>query len=253
MNQRISILGCGWLGTELALALIDKGYSVYGSTTSKIKVNKLKGVTPFLIDISKRENDYSEFLSSEILIISITSKNIIDFKILINRIEKSEVKKVIFISSTSVYSNSNCLVTEETETNNSPLAQIEKLFKSNPFFESTIIRFGGLFGYDRKPGNFIKSGEKIENPEGYINFIHRDDCIQIIEQIIIENIWNEVLNACVDNHPKRRAFYIKEAAKLGRNEIHFNEQSENNYKIVCSQKLKNILKYEFKYANLMDY
>ena len=163
------------------------------------------------------------------------------------------MQKVLFVSSTSVYPNTNGIVTEETHTNNSPLADIEKLFKSNSFFESTIIRFGGLFGYDRKPGNFFKSGKKIENPEGYINFIHRDDCIRIIEQIIVKDAWNKVLNACSDSHPTRREFYLNEAKKLDKSRVFFNEKSENDYKIVNSEKLKKLLDYEFEYDNLMDY
>ena len=46
---------------------------------------------------------------------------------------------------------------------------------------------------------------------------------------------------------------FKEAKKLGDSMIVFNEKSENNYKIVNSQKLKSLLNYEFKYPNLMNY
>jgi len=41
------------------------------------------------------------------LIINITSKNIPGFKQLITEIEKSEIEKVLFVSSTSVYDNLN--------------------------------------------------------------------------------------------------------------------------------------------------
>lgn len=255
MNQRISILGCGWLGTTLAVELIGKGYRVYGSTTSNFKVRELeaKGITPFVIDISDKDINIFDFLFSDVLIIAIISKNISDIKNLIKKVEKSEVRKVLFVSSTSVYPYTNGIVTEETDTKNSPLANIEKLFKTNSFFESTIIRFGGLFGYDRNPGNFIESVKKIENPEGYINLIHRDDCILIIEQIIAKDAWNKVLNACTDSHPTRRKFYLKEAEKLGKPIAIFNENSENNYKIINSQKLKDLLDYEFKHTDLMNY
>lgn len=255
MNQRISILGCGWLGLPLAVELISKGHRVYGSSRSMIKVRELEaqGITPFIIDIDDKHSNISNFLSADILIIAITSKNTNAFKNLIKKVEESEVSKVIFVSSTSVYANTNTMITEETKTNNSLLADIEKLFLTNMFFESTVVRFGGLFGYTRKPGNFVKSGRKMENPEGFINLIHRDDCIQIIEQIIIKNAWNKVLNACTDTHPTRREFYSKEAKKLGKSEVIFNEESENNYKIINSQKLKDLLGYEFIHKDLMNY
>jgi len=255
LNKRISILGCGWLGINLAHALLRKGYIINGSTTSVNNISNLesKGITPYVVDIGNLNNNIFHFLSSAILIIAITSKNIEDFKNLISKIKESEIRKVLFISSTSVYSNTNGIVTEETNTNDSQLSNIEKLFETNSSFESTIIRFGGLFGYDRKPGNFISRSKEVDNPEGYINFIHRDDCIRIIELIIVRNTWNEVLNACSDSHPTRREFYLKEAKKLGITTIKFNEKSENSYKIISSQNLKSLLDYDFKYADLMDY
>lgn len=254
MNPKISILGCGWLGKALAIELLNKQYPVKGSTTSPEKIDSLKavGIQPFIVDLSNSVNDRNDFLLTDILIISITSKNSADFSNLITQIEKANITKVIFISSTSVYPNTNNTVTEETPRKPTVLSEIEKLFTTNTLFKSTIIRFGGLFGYNRKPGNFIKQGKEIENPEGYINFIHRDDCIQIIEQIITTNSWGETLNVCTDSHPKRRAFYTKEMKKIGKPTPKFNEESANAYKIVNSEKLKTLLNYEFKYADLMD-
>ncbi len=239
----------------LASNLIQMGYMVKGSATSNNKFDKMKlsGVIPFIININKIEQNISDFLSSEVLIISISSKNTDDFRKLINQIEKSKIRKVLFISSSSVYSNTNQIVTENSPVNNSSLSEIELLFKSNLIFKTTIIRFGGLFGYDRKPGKFYSTDKKIDNPEGYVNLIHRDDCIRIIEQIIKNNIWQETLNACADTHPKRRDFYKKEAAKLGLNEPQFNENSLFEYKIVSNEKLKKMLSFSFKYSNLLDY
>ncbi|MCB0403056.1 MAG: NAD(P)-binding domain-containing protein [Flavobacteriales bacterium] len=254
LNQKISILGCGWLGAALAVHLINNGYEVYGSTTSNNRIKELqrKGIKPFLINISSTNLDTRDFLKSDVLIVAISSKSVQDIKTLIKNIENSEIQKVVFISSTSVYPYTNGIITEETNTSKTSLAEIEKLFIINSSFKTTIVRFGGLFGYDRKPGNFIKSNQPIENPEGYINLIHRDDCIEIIEQIILKNVWNEILNACSDDHPKRREFYLKESIKVGRTSIMFNENSKNEFKIINSQKIKRLLGYELKYSGLMN-
>ena len=200
MKNNISILGCGWLGFPLALTLTKKGCSIKGSITSEIKVEKLKsnGVQPFIIDLSNRENEFEKFLNSEVLIIAIPSKSIADFKNLISHIEKSKIKTILFISSTSVYPNSNSIVTENSLIKKNPLSEIELLFKTNTNFKSTILRFGGLIGYDRKPGNFFKNGKAINYPDAFVNLIHRDDCIQIIKELIAKNIWNKTLNACTD-------------------------------------------------------
>lgn len=234
--------------------LKQKGYEVNGSTTSTPKIKQLKeaGIRPFLIDISSINSGIHSFLAAEVLIIAITSKNSDHYKRLMEFIEDSELKKVLFISSTSVYPNSNGIVTESSPTLLSPLVEIEELFLSNPNFQSTVIRFGGLFGYDRKPGNFIRSKAVVDNPEAYINFIHRDDCIAILAQIILQNAWGEVFNACSDSHPKRRDFYRQEARKVGIQSLVFNEHDRNDYKLISSEKLKRRLAYNFKYGDLMQ-
>ena len=254
MKQTISILGCGWLGMPLASTLTNNGFTIKGSTTSNNKFKELisSDVKPYLITLNSLENS-ADFFDSEVLIIAIPSKNVDDFKKLILKVKQSTVKKIIFISSTSVYENLNQIVTEKTQTKNTPLTIIEQLFIKNNHFITTIIRFGGLFGYNRKPGNFISLGKKIENPEGYVNLIHRDDCIKIIEEIIIKDIWSEILNACADSHPRRKDFYTKEILKSERKAPDLNENSLNDYKIISVQKLKSLLNYEFKYSDLMDY
>ena len=255
MKNNISILGCGWLGLPLALTLTKKGYSIKGSTTSEINVEKLKsnGVQPFIIDLRNRESEFQKFLNSKVLIIAIPSKNIADFKNLISHIENSKIKTILFISSTSVYPNSNSIVTENSLIKKNPLSEIELLFKTNTNFKSTILRFGGLIGYDRKPGNFFKNGKAINYPDAFVNLIHRDDCIQIIEEIMEKYIWSTTLNACTNTHPKRRDFYAKEFKKEGRNNPTFNELASNEYKIINSDQLKSILNYNFLYSDLMHY
>lgn len=251
MKQHISLLGCGWLGAPLAEELVKQGYRVFGSTRSANTAIQEAGITPFVIDISKREQDYRAFLASDTFIISIPSRDLAGYQRLITQIERSEVEQVLLISSTSVYPLTNGIVTEETPTQPSVRVDIEQLFLTNSTFASTIVRFGGLFGYERQPGNFFKPGRIIAHPEGYVNMIHRDDCIGIILEILRQSCWNQVLNACADTHPTRRAFYTHEATKVGREDLQFHEQAENRYKIVSSEKLKELLGYEFKFGDLM--
>ena len=254
-EQTISILGCGWLGKPLAEYFIKNRRKINGTTTNPTKIaslNDLK-INSFVIDINKRNNDFKSFLKANLLVISIPSKNIEDFKYLISEIEKSTIKKIIFISSTSVYPLNNSITTEDSPIHKTALSKIEQLFRVNTNFKTTIIRFGGLIGYDRKPGRFFKKEIIIDRPKGYINLIHRDDCIQIINRIITNNIWEETLNACADSHPTRRDFYTREFLKEGRKTPVFNESSTNSYKIINSDRLKQLLNYSFKYANLMEY
>ncbi|WP_235817905.1 NAD(P)H-binding protein [Formosa haliotis] len=254
MIKNISVLGCGWLGLPLAEILVDQGYLVKGSTTQtdKLKVLEAEGIAPFLIDINHGAIA-STFLDSEVVIILITSKDLDSFTRLIQEIEASAIKHVIFVSSTSVYPNTNGIVTETSETKSSPLLDIENAFRSNTHFSTTIIRFGGLFGYQRKPGNFIRARNIIPNPEGFVNLIHQDDCVSILTAIIRQNVWGEIFNACADSHPKRADFYTKEMAKVERFHPVLDPSTKNEYKIVSPKKLIDRLNFQFKYSDLMAY
>lgn len=253
MKKQISILGCGWLGEPLAIYLNQLGYSIKGSTTSDNKLQKLEDlqIIPFLISLESLPHNIMKFLNSEILVIALPSKNCEGFRNLISQIVKSTIKKVIFISSTSVYSSQNQLVTEETHLESSVLAEIEQLFTNNIEFKTTIIRFAGLFGYNRKPGDFFKNKKIILNPEGFVNMIHRDDSIEIISQIIKKEIWGEIFNGCTDTHPSRREYYIKASLTLGHDFPVFEEAATSKYKIVCNKKLKKMLNFKFKYSDLL--
>jgi len=253
LNKTISILGCGLLGKPLAIKLIKKGNLVKGSTTSKHKFKEFDnlGIQPYLISLENLKENINDFLNTEILIVALPSKNIIGFKNLIKNIKQSSIKKVLFISSTSVYKSENLEVTEESELVDSPLVEIENIFTSNQEFQTTVVRFAGLFGYDRKPGNFFKNGRVIPYPEGYVNMIHQDDCVSILNKIIENNSWNEVFNACADYHPKRRDYYIKTTADIGNIPPIFEETKNTVFKIISNKKLKSVLNYNFKYADLM--
>ncbi|URM37769.1 SDR family oxidoreductase [Flavobacterium anhuiense] len=275
---KISILGCGWLGLPLAKALIAKGNSVNGSTTSQDKLSILKDarINPFLVILSEvdgnfesdgiSENIDSFLAESEILIIDIPPKlRTVDpssekkvfvekIKNLIPFIEKSTIQKVLFVSSTSVYGDDNGLVTEKTIPNpntesGKQLLLSEKLLQKNQNFEATILRFGGLIGEDRHPVKFLAGKENIENPDAPVNLIHQNDCIGIIEAIINQSKWNEVFNAAAPFHPIREEYYTQKAAQMNLPLPNFSSEKSNIKKAISSKKIENSLNYQFKLEN----
>ena len=251
--KRVSVLGCGWLGKPLSISLLDEGYSVKGSTTTeeKLELLEMNNITPYIVNISEFE-EFDSFLNSDILIISITSKDLDGFQNLISQIESSDVQKVIFISSTSVYGRLNKVMTEEDVVLKTPLTEIEDLFRQNNFFETTIIRFAGLFGDERHPSNWFKNGRKIPQPKGFVNMIHKEDCIEIIHTIIDQNCWGQTFNACSNHHPTRREFYT--IAKLS-NDFEIPEFEDNDvyeWKIISSKKLQDVLDYTFIHDDLLS-
>lgn len=268
--KHISILGCGWLGLPLGNSLAKKGYFIKGSTTSVSKLNDLKenGIDPFQICITDKEiigDNIDQFFNNEILIINFPPKRREDieiyhtsqFQLLMDYLKNSKVKKVVFISSTSVYIDNNSEITElESTTPSKPsgkaLVRVEKMLNEQSNFETTIIRFSGLIGYDRMPGRFLANKKNVENGNAPINVIHQDDCIELITQIIEKNIWGEVFNASSDKHPTRKEYYTKAANQIGLAPPSFIEEENVKFKLIVSEKIKNRLNYSFIYPDPME-
>ena len=272
--MKVSILGCGWLGFPLAKKLIEIGFEVKGSTTSENKLAVLKSnkIAPYLLELTetKISECISDFLNdSDILIIDIppglrkiteaTSEKTFVAKIenLIPFIEKSTIKKVLFISSTSVYADTAPIstVTEESvlhpdTESGKQLVEVENLLRNNSNFQTTIIRFGGLVGEDRNPINMLAGKSNIPNPDAPINLIHQEDCLgiiyEILKQVQHDRVWNETFNAVVPIHPTRKKYYTEKAKQFHLTAPLFNENETNFGKIVSSEKLENVLGYMFK-------
>jgi nucleoside-diphosphate-sugar epimerase len=268
----ITILGCGWFGLPLAKSLLSKGYNVKGSTTSATKLKTLKEaeIIPFQIQLNEQEiiGNVSAFLhETDVLIIAIPPglrKEILSseemtfmnkMKTLIPYIEKSGIQKVLFVSSTSVYGDRFPIVeyTESTQTHpdtesGRQLVLSEKLLQSNIHFKTSVIRFGGLLGEDRHPIKFLAGRTQIENPDGPVNLIQKEDCIGIIIKALdfaCKDKWGETFNAVAPQHPTRKTYYQKKAQQFNLPLPNFVEDTKSKGKIISSKKVETILDYSF--------
>lgn len=128
---------------------------------------------------------------------------------------------------------------------------IENLFRNNAKIKTTIVRFGGLIGYSRNPGRFFMNGRLVSDPDSNVNLIHRDDCIEIISQIVAQEVWGETFNCCADTHPTKREFYTHAAQSQGFPVPVFATSGATSFKIISNQKVKQVLKYTFLHPDLM--
>lgn len=264
--RTVSVLGCGWLGEPLALHLKDAGFSVRGSARKPGGLAALseKGIEPYLVDISPEVNAEraDEFFSSDVLFINFPPERRDDIETyhekqignLIEAIRNPRGKMVIFASSTSVYPNTNGVVSEDDslhpdKPSGKALLRVERLLMDNPEFDTTVIRFSGLIGYDRAPIKSIRRKKLVLNPDCPLNLIHRDDCIGIVRSIIDLDVRNTVLNATCDEHPTRREYYSREARKYGIPPPLFETGNPPEYKIVSNEKLKRTLGYRLIYPD----
>jgi nucleoside-diphosphate-sugar epimerase len=266
-KETITILGCGWLGLPLAEALIKEGYPVKGSTTREENLETLRdaGIEPYLVRLDPEVNgdEITDFLHSDILVVNIPPErrdDIIEYHIeqfssLIDALGQSPVRSVLFVSSTSVYPALNTEVTEEDagspeSLSGEALLHVEEMLMQESGFQTTVVRFAGLVGYDRNPEKYLGTMKEILNPDQPMNLIHRDDCVKIISEIIRLQQWGEVFNACSPVHPLRKDYYAKAAKAAGIPLPPLASPAEPaHYKLVSSAKLISALRYNFIYPD----
>lgn len=268
-KAKISLLGCGWLGFPLALNLISRGFQVKGSTTSpdKLPIFTEAGIDPYLVQFDSASNDpdLHEFLDADILIISIPpGRRSIDglanyrkmTKTLTEQLPVSKVSKLIFISSTSVYPESNSTLTEfsaidpETESG-IVLAETESLF-SRLNMKVILLRLSGLIGPKRMPGRFFAGKINVPNGLAPVNMIHQDDVISLINCLIDSETAEGVYNGCSPSHPSKQEFYTLAAEAEQLSPPTFIPE-KIRWKIISSERTESELNFSYKYPSLMEW
>jgi len=259
---QISVLGCGWLGFPLAKALLQQGFKVKGSTTSVDKLESLRGagIDSYLInlDTDVAEQATADFLrESEILIINIPPKTHLGdtsyagkLEKLLPYIQQAEIKKVLFVSATSVYADNDGIATEDDIPNpdtsgGKELLKAEQVFTNQADFKTTVLRFSGLMGEERHPIKFLAGRENIANPDAPVNLIHLEDCIGIILKIIGKESWGEIYNGSAPSNPSRESYYTQKAIEYNLPAPKFNNEVPSVGKTISSKKVTDVLEYTF--------
>ncbi len=275
-KKRISILGCGWLGFPLAQRLLelDITLEVKGSTTSasKLPLFEAEGIRGYHFDLtpdfSGDPTNIKSFFESDTLIISIPPKlaktgqdfHVQQIESVAGIIKDSPIEEIIYISSTSIYPELNRVVTEEdvTAPESSPapaMVRAENLVASlRPERRVSILRLGGLLGYGRIPGKYVRGQQNMTTGSIPVNYIHRDDAAGIISKIIETGIEDETLNIVAPLHPTRAEVYVSSCALFGWEPPTFiKAEPTPDYKIISPQKFNDIYSYNYRYADPLQF
>ncbi len=263
MSRTVGIAGMGWLGLPLAQRLKLFGFQVKGSVTRLEKADDLQrsgfNVYPMTISEDGVYGSYEAFLRDlDILIILIPpglrrntgSDYVLKMSYFLSEIEAANIPKCIFVSSTSVYADSQGEVTEkvapkpESEAGRQ-LLQVEQLF-FNSEVKTTIVRFGGLYGGSRQPVRYLAGRENLSGGNAPVNLIHRDDCIAIILEIIKQDSFGNIFNAVHPDHPSKRDYYAAKAEEMSLEKPQYAaHKNGETYKKVDSVNLNRLLQYSF--------
>ncbi len=262
--SNIAIAGMGWLGIPLSRTLQNLGHQVKGSTTSKDKQQKLQhnGIDTYIVEIGEDEitGDVAGFLKDvELLIILIppglrknTGHNhALRMLQLLKAVENASVEKVIVASSTGVYDDSqgdvdDTVLPKPQTIKAKQLLEVEQLFCNSVEIDTTVIRFGGLFGGSRNPAKYLAGRTDLSDGNAPVNLIHRTDCINIILAVIYKKTYGHVINAVNPQHPKKSVYYTQKTIEMGLKPPQFSGEMEGEiYKKVDSVKIEKLLGYTF--------
>lgn len=264
MNKTVAILGMGWLGQKLAVHLNNLNYHVKGSVMTLEKATQLqqRGFDAYRIVVSDsgvegrtpallKAVDYAIIMIPPGLRRDTGANFFMKMQHLYNEIEKHEIPKVILISSIAVYDDAQGRVTEAdiprpTTTTAKQMLESEELFMNSSSFQTTIIRFGGIFGGSRQPLRYLTGRKNLRGGRAPVNLIHRQDCIGIITAVLEKEAMGHIFNAVHPSHPGKAAYYIERAKRVGLEPPSFsNEFLLETYKQVDSVNLTEILGYTF--------
>ena len=215
--KTFSILGCGWLGFELAESF-KNDFLVKVSSRSEDKMNlyKNEGLSPFLLN----ENNFEfldDLLDTNYLFINFPPSKFDDYisfleKIFSNK-HLNKIEKIIFISSTSIYPNVEGIFDEDSQLdtlNSSLVYKAEVAFKNKI---DVIFRVSGLVGGNRYFGK-RSAGKIVEFPNTPINFVHRDDVIGATKFVLDKNL-NGTYNISSKEHLTKKEIYTYNSKKFG--------------------------------------
>ncbi len=187
----ILIAGCGDLGAGLAIDLVAQGHHVTGiRRTGKEFPVGVKGITGNLVDMKGDDLPDADVV---FLIMTPNGRNEAAYRAayfdtaqaLIRRyqtVEKSP--KVFFVSSTSVYGQSQGEWIDDTTTAEPKSATAKVLIEAEQalasVFQSVAVRCSGIYGAGR-----FRLLEKVEReddwgPNSWTNRIHRDDVVSAL-------------------------------------------------------------------------
>ena len=230
--KKVSIIGLGWLGEATGMLLQAQGYQVLGSSTRSEKVGLLreKGLAAvnFALDPDPKGIDYQRLFESEILVVTLPPRSrqgdgeayLQQLASLRDLITSTEVKQVLFISSTGIYPNENKVVpyteeeVSESTAGNAILYRAEVLMGTSSRYDLTVLRMGGLMGEDRIPGTYFSGREQVVG-HTRVNFIHQTDAARMVVWVINQGLWNQTFNGVAPEHPLRREVYQHNASALG--------------------------------------
>ncbi|MDG2390650.1 MAG: SDR family oxidoreductase [Planctomycetaceae bacterium] len=267
------IIGCGYLGLRVAHQWRENGDEVYALTRSVETAEQFRqlGIHPIIGDVMQPETlTFPAGISTCLYAIGLDrsagfSQREVYVEGLKNVLtaETFQPQRLIYISSTSVYGQSDGgVINEESPTepardNGTVCLDAEALVREQMKTPWNILRLSGIYG----PGRLLARKEKLAarepmrgNPDGYLNLIHVDDAVKAVLKCEANPDAVNELFLISDNRPVlRREYYTLLAEQFGTPEPVFEDADADNLAKQCdNSKARELLDFALKYPSITE-
>ncbi len=217
-NEKICLVGCGWLGLALSRHLTQAQYQVL-ATTAHDKTEEFKeSAIPYIpFDLNGNDLVPEKILKADVIIYMIPPLELQIVKKFFDKFPHN--KRIIFTSSTSIYGKNLGFVhesfTPDIHHTGSPLLLQTEEYMRSRFRNLTILRPGGLYGVKRHPIFSLQGKKNLTSGEDLLHLVHQDDVIHGILSVLEGNMWGEVFNLVSDLRVPKKEYYTAMANKHG--------------------------------------
>ena len=269
--KKVAIVGLGWLGMPLAMALTARGWQVTGSKTSPDGVDAARrcGIEAFQLvltpEIECEADELATLMAVDALVVTLPASRTVqggeDYMQAVQNVVDTalahKVPRIIFTSSSSVYGTGSGVMKESSALQpesvaGKTLVELENWLHDLPGTSVDIVRLAGLVGPNRHPGRFLAGKTGLENGGHAVNLVHLDDVVDAIVLLLQTPKGGRVYNLCASKHPARDDFYPFVSRQLGLAAPTFvAEPQPSAGKVIDGSKICNELGFEYSYDDPM--
>lgn len=231
----IAIIGCGYVGLEVAGAWTKKGDHVTATTRTPERLKELSKVAQKSVIL--KGNDEDEFVPliahNETILVTTAADSMEHYESAYLHtaqifrhlaLEMDLPRDLIYTSSSSVYGDHHGLWVDETSELLGKSEQAKILIEAEKTYASLeelgwnvcILRLSEIYGPDREISKRVKSLAKHPVPgsgDQYTNMVHKADCVGAINYALRHHLTG-IYNLADDDHPTRKELYDGIAEKF---------------------------------------
>ncbi len=269
--KKVAIVGLGWLGMPLAMALTARGWQVTGSKTSPDGVDAARrcGIEAFQLvltpELECEAEELDALMAVDALVVTLPASRTVkggeDYMQAVQNVVDTalakKVPRIIFTSSTSVYGSGEGVMKETSPLQpetvaGKTLVELENWLHDLPGTSVDIVRLAGLVGPNRHPGRFLAGKTGLENGGHAVNLVHLDDVVDAIVLLLQTPKGGHIYNLCASKHPSRDSFYPSVSKQLELEPPTFIDEPErSNGKVIDGSKIVSELGFEYTYDDPM--